>query len=206
MEVMPHTYTITNLTVTNDLEIFGNDCIHFEIIVQQGENYFETKISYYKLHKYLKQFHPKISEYLSDIRKSMTGFGPKETKVWAMLQEEEFDIMPYLQDFIENNNEYLQPINELPKRLTEKERKALQEKVTELDECVAAMKVSNIKDIAFKDMLLEKRTAHILEFYPEIFNSKPEFIKELSGLLTHHILGFGEAIHKLAYKARNITD
>lgn len=198
---MPHTYTITQLTITNDLETLGNDCINFEVIVQQGGNYFETKISYYRLHKYLKQFHPAIAKYFDDVRNNIAGFGPKETKVWAMLQAEEFDIMPYLHDYIENNNNHLEPLNEAPKPLTDEERKALKEKVAELDELVAGMRESNLKGIAFQDMLMEKLTAYVLEYYPEIFESEPKYIKELEGVLIDNILKLAEDIDTLAYKA-----
>jgi hypothetical protein len=151
---------------------------------------------------FFKQFHPTIAEYFSKIRRNITGFGPKETKVWAMLQEEDFDMMPYLLDYLENMNAYLAPLN-VP--IDEKQRENLKKKLKALSGHFLEIKHSNLTGTAFKDMLLEKLTADVLAYYPEIFNSNPKYIKDLSGVLKRHILKFGEDIDELAYKARNAS-
>ena len=41
----------------------------------------------------------------------------------------------------------------------------------------------------------------VLEIYPEILNSRPEYITELKSLLIDNVLKFGEDINNLAWRA-----
>lgn len=59
----------------------------------------------------------------------------------------------------------------------------------------------NLRDIAFKDEVMDLLNKKVLEIYPEILNSRPEYIRELKSLLVDNVLKFGSDINNLAWKA-----
>ncbi|NDH68482.1 MAG: hypothetical protein EBY22_11400, partial [Gammaproteobacteria bacterium] len=147
-----------------------------------------------------KQHLPNIAKYFDDVRKNINGFGPKETKMWTIIQEEGFDIQSILEQFIihyEMSFKTAQNINRTPK-----EQEQLEEVVRNLDEITSKLKDPNLRDTAFKDMMLERLSADVLQYYPEIFNSKSEYINEVNDILVKHIVRLANELDDLAYKAR----
>ena len=63
------------------------------------------------------------------------------------------------------------------------------------------MKVSGLRDIAFMDNLLEVLTAKILEYYPEIFESDPKYIKAVESVLVRNIMKIGSDLDALSFNA-----
>ena len=71
----------------------------------------------------------------------------------------------------------------------------------ELESMAEDMKPFNLRDITFKDAVMDLLNKKVLEIYPEIFNSRPEYITKLKSLLIDHVLNFGADINNLAWKA-----
>lgn len=88
-------------------------------------------------------------------------------------------------------------------KMTPEQHASVTAKVDDLQDFVASMKYSNIRNAAFRDTLMEELSAKVLEYFPEIFESEPEYIKEVKGILINHILNLSSDLDKLSYKARN---
>ncbi len=195
-----HAFTIISYEVKDFLEDLGEDMIYFVLKVEKDGDEFRATIFYNDLCKYCRNNAPEIAKYFDDIRRSINGFGPKETKVWAALQAESFDIEPLLNEYLRLNPGYMTPAII---QMTPEQHASVTAKVEGLQDIVGGMKYSNIRNIAFKDTLMEELSAKVLEYFPEIFESEPEYIKEVKGILSNHILNLSSDLDKLSYKARN---
>ncbi len=193
-------FTITNIRVEDLLNDTGDDLVFFHVQAETENGIGETSVSFQYLRRYCKQHLPNIAKYFDDVRKNINGFGPKETKMWTIIQEEGFDIQSILEQFIihyEMSFKTAQNINRTPK-----EQEQLEEVVRNLDEITSKLKDPNLRDTAFKDMMLERLSADVLQYYPEIFNSKSEYINEVNNILVKHIVRLANELDDLAYKAR----
>ena len=87
------------------------------------------------------------------------------------------------------------PIN---KKQSDVEDSAVAKKFKELESLKQELKPFNLRDITFKDEIMDLLNKKVLEIYPEILNSRPEYITELKSLLIDNVLKFGEDINNLA--------
>lgn len=193
-------FTITNIRVNDLLQDSGDDLIFFHVQAENENSVGETTIPFHYLRRFCKQHLPKIAKYFDDVRNNINGFGPKETKMWAIIQEEGFDIQPILEQFITHygaNKMFAQSNTR-----TEKEQEQLTEMVHNLGELMSNLKDPNLRDTAFMDMMMERLSADVLQYYPDIFDSKPEYITELNGILINNIIRLANDLDNLAFKAR----
>ena len=193
-------FTIRSFEQTDMLNDTGDDVVFFHVDLEIDAQLYHCSVPFYKLTDYLAATRPADALYFQKLRSSITGFGPKETVVLRLAGEEGYDIEKAVREFITDNAslEKLIPIN---KKQTDIEHAAVSKKFEELESMVQDLKPFNLRDIAFKDAVMDLLNKKVLEIYPEIFNSRPEYITKLKSLLIDHVLKFGEDINNLAWKA-----
>lgn len=191
-----YSFTITEWRVKDNLGDLGHDTITFYLdVVKEGQAYYGL-ITYRHIYKFCQQQLPDTGQYLTGVRNNITGFGPKETKVWAMLQAEEFDMEPLLYQFLAANPGWLMPRKTKP--MTREQSEKLNKIVEDLGDSANTMRDGNIREIAFMDKLLEDLTAMVQEYYPEIFESDPEDILELENILVKNIQNLASDLDKIS--------
>lgn len=198
---MKNNLIINHIKVSNLLEDLGNDVVFFTVQATINDIPHYTTISFYELSKFCNEHKPEIAAYFSQIRKNISGFGPKETKVWAMLQDEDFDIKQLLYSFFEHYPNCFVPVNN---KRSKEEQMAIEASFEQLKQSGLNMKKSTLRNSAFKDDLLKHLSEKVLENFPEIFESTPAYIMEVKEILFNHIENLSNDLSKLAYKARNV--
>ncbi len=162
-------------------------------------------VSFERIVRYCQQQHPEVGKYFTSVRRNVKGFGPKHSKMFDIMTEEGFDLMPHIYNYIKdccNLEDYHQ--HELRMQQTmadQKEAKQVESKVKSLEQHMPAMRNSTIRNIAFKDHVLELLNHEVLERYPEIFNSDPKYITQLQGILINIVLDLGSKIDTLSFNA-----
>ncbi len=193
-------FTIKSFEQTDMLNDTGDDIVFFNVELEIDAQLYHCIVPFYKLTKHLAATRPADASYFDKLRSSIAGFGPKETVVLRLAEEEGYDIENAVNEFIADNAslEKLTPIN---KKQTDIEHAAVSKKFEELETMAHDLKPFNLRDITFKDAVMDLLNKKVLEVYPEIFNSRPEYITKLKSLLIDHVLNFGTDINNLAWKA-----
>jgi len=193
----------TRYETSNLLEDLGEDVVHFKIYFRMDESP-EVRIgillSYHELSKFVKETNPSVYEYLSKIRYSMPGYGPKETKVLAKIEEEGFDLEPFIKKYFESKDAvYISQHLEWVERLNVPET---QEKAAEILESITSTMDENYasKQIKWDNYVDElDQTIHELTFryYPELFENGEETINEYRQALSLTTLSFTGTLDKI---------
>jgi len=193
----------TRYETSNLLEDLGEDVVHFKIYFRMDESP-EVRIgillSYHQLSKFVKETNPSVYDYLSKIRYSMPGYGPKETKVLAKIEEEGFDLEPIIKNYFESKDAvYISQHLEWVERLNVPET---QEKAAEILENITSKMDENYasKQIKWNNYVDElDQTIHELTFryYPELFEKGEGTIKEYRQALASTTMNFTETLDKI---------
>ena len=193
-------FTIKSFKQTDMLNDTGDDVVFFHVELEIDAQLYHYSVAFYKLAEHLAATRPADASYFNKLRLSLTGFGPKETIVLRLAEEEGYDIEKAVSEFIADNAslEKLTPIN---KKQTDIEHAAVSKKFEKLESMAQDLKPFNLRDITFKDAVMDLLNKKVLEVYPEIFNSRPEYITKLKSLLIDNVLKFGKDINNLAWKA-----
>jgi hypothetical protein len=193
-------FTVVSFVQTNMLHDTGDDRVFFNIYLELDAQLYYCSVPFYKLLDYLGEHKPADAEYFNRLRSSIAGFGPKETLVLGLAEEEGYNVEKEVMEYIalEYSIDKLIPINKTEPGIS---KSALAQGFNEIEELAQEIKPFNLRDIAFKDEVMNLLNKKVLEIYPEIFNSRPEYITELKGLLIDHVLKFGGDINSLAWKA-----
>ena len=193
-------FTVISFKQTDMLNDTGDDTVFFHVDLEINAQLYHCIVPFYKLADHLSENKQADANYFSRLRSSINGFGPKETVMLRLAEEEGYDIEKAVIDFIadEMTLEKLIPVN---KKQTGVDTAALTQKMDELQELAQEGKPFNLRDIAFKDEVMDLLNKKVLEIYPEILNSRPEYITELKSLLIDNVLRFGGDINSLAWRA-----
>lgn len=192
-------FTIENIQFNNMLEESGDDLIDIYLDIVINEEYHWYFVPFHNLCKHAAKYFPQQSVYIESVGNSIVGFGPKHTEWVNILQEEGFDFIPLLHHFVETYTtlDYL----EKRQNITEQQHKELENKLDHMGDLLHAGKELKLKYVLFADTLMDYANKLALETYPEILNSKPEYIKELQNVLIRHVQNLSEALNELAEKA-----
>lgn len=193
----------TRYEASNLLEDLGEDVVHFSI-------YFRTDVlpevrigillPYRKLINFIGQNNQPAYDYLTKIRSSMAGYGPKETKVLAEIENEGFDLEPFIKDYLESRDEvYIAQHLEWIERVSSPKNQETAKKIVEniasnVDENYASR---NIKWDNYRDEL--DQTIHELtfRFYPELFEKGEEKINAYRDALISVATDFTTRLDKI---------
>jgi len=193
-------FTIVSFTITDLLEDLGDDAVFFHLDLTINENLYHAIVSFDELEKYLKQHKPAEADYLNKVRRTIGGFGPKQRPVVNMCEEEGYDFEKPVSEFIAAMRplEHLIPVN---KKNSAGHSEAFKQKAADLKATMEEGKSFNLRGNLFLEEIMELLTNKVLEIYPEIFNSNPQYIIDLKDKLITHVLKVGEDINELAWKA-----
>ena len=193
-------FTIVSFVMTDLLEDLGDDSVFFEVDLTINDNLYHTSVSFHELEKYLKQHKPADADYLNKVRSAIGGFGPKQRPVVNMCEEEGYDFEKRVSAFIAAMRplEHLMPVNKIHNA---GQTAAIKKIAADLKTTMEDSKSFNLRGNKFLEEIMELLTNKVLEIYPEIFNSNPQYIIDLQDKLVTHVLKIGEDINELAWKA-----
>ena len=193
-------FTVISFKQTDLLEDSGDDMVFFHVDLELNAQLYHCIVPFFKLADHLSKNKPADADYFNRLRSSINGFGPKETVVLGLAEEEGYDIEKAVIEYIAAGDIFkkLIPIN---KKQSDVEDSAVAKKFMELESLTQELKPFNLRDITFKDEIMDLLNKKVLEIYPEILNSRPEYITELKSLLIDNVLKFGEDINNLAWRA-----
>jgi hypothetical protein len=193
-------FTVIAFKQTDLLDDTGDDIVFFHVDLEVNEQLYHCIVPFFKLSDHLAENKTAHADYFNRLRSSINGFGPKETVVLRLARQEGYDVEQAVTGFIaaEMTLEKLIPVN---KKQTSGETAGFKQKFDEMQAQAQEGKSFNLRDIAFKDELIDLLNKKVLEIYPEILNSRPEYITELKTLLVDNVLRFGEGVNSLARKA-----
>jgi hypothetical protein len=198
-------FKILSTEQKSDLDTFGDDAITWWVQVKTEAYEVPVHVHFDSVVSYCQMQHPEVGKYFTSVRRNVKGFGPKHSKMFDIMTEEGFDLIPHIYNYIKdccNLEDYHQ--HELRMQQTmadQKEAKQLESKVKSLEQHMPAMRNSTIRNIAFQDHVLELLNTEVLERYPEIFNSDPKYITQLQGILINIVLDLGSKIDTLSFNA-----
>jgi hypothetical protein len=193
-------YQITRWEIKDMLDETGDDFAHFYVFVALNDNSeisIPIIIGLDDVIGHIKPISPAEYNYIQKIRSNMHGYGPKHSKVLAVLQEEGYDFFPYLQtyiteDMVKRHTEYEKKLQAMPERFVQKASNLFSFDLAE-------MKAENLRYTKFLDQL--DKTMHELTFsyYPELFEKGDDIIKAYKNHLTRTTLQFAGNIDKLMH-------
>lgn len=193
-------FTIISFKQTDLLHDMGDDVVFFQVDLEMEGQLYHCSIPFYRFTGYLQENKPADAAYFSRLRRSINGFGPKETVVVRLAEEEGYDIEKAVIEYMGSVNLSDQVIA-VDTKQSLATGEGLAQKMEQLDSLAQELKPFNLRDIAFKDEIMDLLNKKVVEIFPEIINSRPEYITELRGLLINHVLNLGRDINKLAWKA-----
>ncbi len=193
-------YQITRWEIKNMLDETGDDFIHFQVFValnNDPEIAIPIVISFDDLVEHIKPLSPSEYDYIKKIRSNMHGYGPKHSKILEVLQEEGYDISPYLQTYITEN--MVEEHYEYEKRLQTNPKESLKKALAMLAAYQEEMKKENLRYTNFLDQL--DKTLHELTFnhYPELFEKGNDIVEAYRNHLTRTTLDFARRIDKFMH-------
>lgn len=197
---------ITKYTIENMLEDTGHDYINFHIFFKTKNRPETTRpffLPYDNLHYYIKKIDEHAYDYLTKIRYNIHGYGPKHSKVFKVIEAENFDLEPYMQSYLEELTDLeIEQHYEWSERLSNPE---IVEKAAAALENIKQVvnddfKNNNIKSSEFMDEL--DQTLHELTFryFPDLFEKGEEHIKSYRNILSRTTMSFYEDIDKLRHE------
>lgn len=172
----------TRYETSDLLEDLGEDVVHFKIYFRTDELpevRFGILFPYRELVYFLKETNPLAYEYLNGIRSSVAGYGPKETKVLAKIEDEGFDVEPFIKAYLESKDAvFISQHLEWIERLNAPEAQQEVSKAVESITSTASDNFANekIKWNKYKDEF--DQTIHELtyRYFPELFEKQEEKI------------------------------
>lgn len=193
----------TRYETSNLLEDLGEDVVHFSI-------YFRTDVlpevrigillPYRELVYFVEEINKPAYEYLVKIRSSMAGYGPKETKVLEQIENEGFDLEPFIKSYLESRDEVFiaQHLEWIERISSPKSQETAKKIVNEIASGLGENHASKqIKWNNYKDEL--DQTIHELtfRFYPELFEKGEEKIDAYRNALTSVTIDFTTRLDKI---------
>ncbi|WP_432670477.1 hypothetical protein [Flavobacterium sp. SM2513] len=193
----------TRYETSNLLEDLGQDVVHFKIYFRTDELpevRFGILFPYRELVYFVKETNQPAYEYLTGIRSSIAGYGPKETKVLAKIAEEGFDVEPFIMAYLESKDavfisQHLEWIERLNAPEAQRQAsKALESISNAVGENYAR---EQIKGDKYRDEL--DQTIHELTFryFPDLFEMGEEKIKAYQNALIATTIDFTDKLDRI---------
>ncbi|TRX42987.1 hypothetical protein [Flavobacterium restrictum] len=198
---------LTQYKIDSMLEDIGSDITMIHIFFKTAtrpEARMPVILPYDKLTQFIQTIDEQAFDYLTKIRSSIAGYGPKHTAVFKILESENFDLTPYLKRYVEaltptyiaQQYEWCDSIVNNPSN-TEKVQNSFKEiqKIANPD-----FINRNVKMDQFRDEIDQTLHELVLKFFPELFENGPECLSEYRDILVRTTLNFFENIDKLTFK------
>lgn len=201
---------ITTYKIENTLETIGDDFTSIHIFFKIESNQ-EIRIpfivSYDKLVESIASYDNDAANYLKKIRSSMHGYGPKHSKVFKVMEEENFDLEPHIYKYVELIDEkYILQHVEWCDRINLLENKKTIETINkELSDVIDEnYKNYNIRYVNFQDAIDKALHETTLKYFPELFEKGQKHIAAYKDELINITLKFTSEIDKLTHDKFNL--
>jgi hypothetical protein len=193
----------TRYETSDLLEDLGEDVVHLKIYFRMDELPEVNSgilLPFSELVKFIRQTNPSAYDYLTKMRSSITGYGPKETKVLAKIEEEDFDLESFIKNYLESKDEvYISQHLEWIEKLNS--TKTLGQAAKILESLTSDGDVNYVSDQIkwnkYRDEL--DQTIHELTFryFPELFENGAEKIDAYRNALTLITIDFTNRLDKI---------
>lgn len=194
-------HILTRFTIENMLDEVGHDIALINLfyrISNKPEIEKPLVVPFDKLLKFIEQEDVEASKYLHKIRSSIGGYGPKHSKVLDMMNNEGFDLNPYVLGLFNSlKTDMLDQHMQHVKNLSIQNNEAIQDKFKELEDLVDDMKESNIKMSQFTEEVDQVLHELTLKHFPELFENGNECIEAYRSHLITTTLDFVEGIDEI---------
>lgn len=193
----------TRYETSDLLADFGEDVVHLKIyfrIDELPEVNLGILLPFSKLVKFIRQTNPSAYDYLTKMRSSIAGYGPKETKVLEKIEAEDFDLESLIKNYLESKDEvYIAQHLEWIEKLNS--TKTLGQAAKILESLTSDGDVNYVSDQIkwnkYRDEL--DQTIHELTFryFPELFENGAEKIDAYQNALTSITIDFTNRLDKI---------
>ena len=196
----------TQYSIINMLEDTGDDYIFINVFFKTETRSETTRpvfLAYDNLHHFIKTIDETAYNYLTKIRSNISGYGPKHSKVFKVIEAENFDLEFYIKKyvagltdlFIEQNYEWC---DRIPNPETAEKAAVAFEKITQVVN--SDYRNNAIRSSEFIDEV--DQTLHELTFkyFPELFEKGEKHIDGYRNILSRTTLNFFEEIDKLQHE------
>lgn len=197
---------LTHYKIDNLYQETGIDMTLLHIFFKtptQPETKLPLIITYNKFREFIKSIDEPAYNYLTKIRADIHGYGTKDSAVFKIIDDENFNLEPLIQSYLNNLDETM--IIEHYKfcskiELPENHEKA-QQTYKKLDELINDdFKNKNIIYTKFIDEVDQVLHEVTLKFFPELFENDPKHLTAYRNILSRATLRFSEEINNLIHK------
>lgn len=178
----------------------------FDVTVKTDSYSLWVPVQFNSVVTYCQHHHPEIGAYYRSVRNNVKGLGPKHSKMFEIMDEEDFDHVPYIHAYINDTYDLDEGYARHQKAMASaNDAKRVVEQATEksaaLESHFPSLRKSALRTEAFMDNLMEYLNNEALARYPEVFNAEPELIEAFHGKLIDWVRSVGEGMDKLAFQA-----
>ena len=200
---------LSRYEIKNMIEFSGDDITFIDIYyktAKKPETLMPHSINYDKFHRFIQTVDVEAYNYLFKIRTSIGGYGPKHSKIFEVIDAENFDLKHYIHLFLATLTEdNIKQHYEWCESFTKKSNQEVAGKIRDkLDTLINDdYKNYNLKFAKFKDEVDEKLHELMFNHFPEFFDSGATFLKDYKNILVNTTLSFTEKINNLMFKFKN---
>ena len=197
---------LTQYTIKNMLEDTGDDYIFLHVFFKtdtRSETSSPLLVAYVDLQRFIATINEPAYNYLSKIRSNIQGYGPKHSKVFKVIEAENFDLEPYIKKYIASLTDlFVEQHYEWCDRISNPENV---EKATEAFEKINQVVSSDYRhDVIKADEFIDEvdQTLHelTLKYFPELFEKEEKYIDAYIDILFRTTMNFYKSIDKLRHK------
>lgn len=196
---------VTRYTISNMLEETGDDYSHIYIFLKiddQHELKMPVIISYEDLLSFIDNLDIDAGKYLYKIRNEINGYGPKHSKIFKVIEEEGFDLEPYIHKFIESKDEqfiqqhkeWCDRLNSLPNQQTANIQFEQLKSIINDD-----FREYNVNFNDYKDALDQAIHETTLKYFPQLFDKSKKHVAAYKSKLIDVTLSFSRDIDKIMH-------
>jgi hypothetical protein len=193
-------YEICCIQWESMLEETGIDAMNCELEIYTEEFDMGYSVTFHTLSKMVELYFPNVAGYFIRVRNHIKGFGPKQSEMFKVFEEDNFNFLPLIKAFIDHHVD-LREQYEIQQKILSVEDPALEQVFDELKDDMTVIKHYSIQQTKLADAILDFANIKSLEIYPEIINSNPEFITKFEKTLVPWVAQLAQDITALAMKA-----
>lgn len=195
-------FTFSHYNIHNLLAELGDDAALIQYFYQKNEQICKMPIiiNFSQVLNFIEETDLPSYQYIQKVRKDIGGYGPKHSKMFEVFEQEGFDIDRHLMAFAQNFEDDMiaQHIERFQNRTVD--AKEFDQAMKKLDAYVnSGYAEENIRMNQFTEAIDQKLHELTLEFYPDFFENKIEYLNKYKSLLINTTLRFTLDFDKLRH-------
>lgn len=193
-------YSVNYSHWESTLKEFGDDFVSFHITISpENEEPFDVSIQYTRFKKQLMQMNPDIYQLLVKAEKSSAKWGPNQSACIKELESYGIDIAKLIMEMVPDIFNIEAEIKWMRNLIANPPD--LQDFLSKMKESVAEIKKINEVYYHLCTEIEKTLSQKVIELYPVLVNSSPEYITKLGDIFSKHIPNFANDIFELISKA-----